>query len=482
MAIDQEGVENPNEMPSLGTRSSALTFAMGMAYGGRRDYYHNFGWDRSPEVKDYYAAYLRNPYANAVISIPAKTAWRQPPQIEDTKDTETDEQTQFEEDVEEFVSSTRLWHYCQRAHLLSRIGEFGVLMIGWADGEDRNFAQPVDGAALAKNDPDEAVHWLRPFSQLSVKRIRWADANSGRWGQPEYYRIDFSDENNNTTEGVFGAGQSEQWVHHSRIVHVAGGLLDDEVRGTPALEAVYNAVCDLEKVSGSAAESAYAIARPGISVNIDKDANASDQDKLDIYDETADYVDENQNFLVLQGAEAERISAETVDPSKIKDMLIEELSAKTTIPQKKFKGNESGEIAGAQDLREFYGTIQEEREQTCGPQLAREIFQQLKRYTVVASPEGGDFEVNWDPLAEQDEKEESEIQSNRSTVAKNVAPYTGEISSAAWAEFIETGEFPEIDDLSDGPEPMDPAEDAGAPPASTQPPAIADGGEQEDDG
>ncbi|MFD1515104.1 anti-CBASS protein Acb1 family protein [Halomarina rubra] len=478
MAIEHpDDPDGPTRADFGGLRNQAvLAAALGMAYGGKRDYYDNFAWDRSPDVEDYYASFLRNPHANAVISIPAETAWRNAPEYVDEKTSEAGAETDFESDIADVVNSTRLWHYCKRAHLLSRIGQFGLLMIGWADGEDQQFAAPVDRTALSQNDPGDAIEWLRPLSQLSVTDIRWADASSGRWGHPEYYRIDFSDENDAGTAGVFGAGQREQWVHHSRVIHIAGGLLDDEVRGTPALEPIYNTVTDLQKLEGSAAEAAYSIARPGIHVNIDKDASLPEGAEEQIDAETDAYVNEFQPMMRTQGVEVNRIAGDQIDPEQIKQALIETLSESTKIPQKILKGNESGEVAGSQDLREFYGAIAELVEQVCDPQLVREFADRLIRYQVVAPPAGDDYDVEREPLAEQDELEQSEIQENRSTVVKNIASYAPGLDSAAIAQFIEDGEFPEMDD-TDQPAPVNPAEDAGAPPTGATPPALANGGE-----
>ncbi|MFC5970083.1 anti-CBASS protein Acb1 family protein [Halomarina salina] len=481
MAIEHsEDGDGPTRDDFGGLRNRAvLAAALGIAYGGKRDYYDNFAWDRSPDIEDYYASFLRNPHANAVISIPAETAWRNPPEYVDEKNTEAGTDTDFESDMSDVVSSTRLWHYCKRAHLLSRIGQFGLLMIGWADGEDQQFVDPVDQSAVAQNDPGDAIEWLRPLSQISVTDIRWADANSGRWGQPEYYRIDFSDENDAGTEDIFGAGQREQWVHHSRVIHIAGGLLDDEVRGTPALEPVYNTVTDLQKLEGSAAEAAYSIARPGLHINVDKDANLNDDAEDQIDAETDAYVNEFQPMMRTQGVEVNRIAGEQIDPEKVKQALIESLSEATKIPQKILKGNESGEVAGAQDLREFYGAVAELIEQVCDPQIVRELADRLVKYQVVTGPAGGDYSIDREPLAEQDEQEQSEIQENRSTVIKNIAQYAPGLDTKAIVEFIEEGEFPEMDE-SQQPAPMNPAEDAGAPPPNATPPALADGGEEQD--
>jgi len=471
-------VEPTEDVTSTGTfrrSTAAIAFAMGYAYGGRRDYYKNFGWDPDPSAKDYYAAFLRNPFANAVVSIPAQTAWRDPPTINDRADSESDQETPFERDVENFVRATRLWHYAQRAHLLARIGQFGVLMIGWADGDDQQFSNPVDQGTLQSNSVDSAVRWLRPFSQVSVKDIEYDDSPQ-RFGKPKRYKIDFGDENQAATDDDYLDGKTERWVHHDRVLHIAEGLLDDEVRGTPAQQPVYNILTDLQKTLGSAPEVAYSIARPLFHANIDPEASVSPEDEQAIDNELTSVIDELQPLARTQGVNLERIEGEAVDPGPVQDALIEALSAQTTIPQKKLKGNETGEVAGAKDLQEFYGRIREIRVQTLGPQIAREMVIRLQRFGVIAPPSGGGFDVEWDPLAEKDEQEHAEVKLARSKAAKNLATAVPGYSGEDWVEFVESGDFPEVSPPEIAPMDVEQErqriEDGGQ-----QPPALADGGD-----
>lgn len=465
-----------------------LIAALGMAYGGNRDYYKSFGWDRSPDIEDYYASFLRNPWARAVLANPSTTSWRDAPKINDRQDTGGDDETQFESDVEKFVRGTRAWHYTKRGDLMSGVGNFGALMVGWADGEDQAFASPVDQAAVAQNDPGEAVDWFRPFSQLSIEEIRYGESGE-RTGKPEYYRIDFGDEDDAATNGVFGRFESTQWVHRSRIIHIPSwvngvGRLDDEVRGTPRLEAAYNVLTDIQKTIGSAAESAFSIARPGLHVNIDDDHTLEDGG-VDLANELDRYVNEQQPFMRTEGADVNRISGETVDPTNITDSQIEALAAASGQPQKVLRGNESGEVAGSQDLREWYGTVQERREQFVGPIIVRELIQRAIDFGVFAAPSGPGFDIEWEPLAEQDEKEQSEIRLNRSKTAKNLATVVPGYGGEDWVEFVESGEFPDVNPAGQAPEPMNPGEQAGAPPSVSGggtggEPALPDGGEETD--
>lgn len=483
MADSQSG-SDPDRVERLRTRSWLLA-ALGQSFHGRRDVYQTFGWDKDPDPRDYYASYLRNPYARAVVDTPATTAWRDAPDVVDERDTEADDATAFEDDVESFVDETRAWHYAQRADKLAGIGQFGILAVGWADGSDRDFSEPVDRAAVGANDPGDAVEWFRPLSQLSVEQIRLGDSDSGRWGQPEYYRIDFSDEDDSVTTGVYGPGEREQWFHHERVLHVADGLLDDEVRGTPRQEPVYNQLQDIQKLLGSSSEAAYRTADRGLHANVDPEFDLEDDGEA-IQEEIEEYIHDYRRFIRTQGVEIESLGGETVDPSAAVSANVEAISAQTGMPQSVLQGNETGERATTQDLKEWYGKIEERREQFVIPTLIRPLLDRLLDFGAIAAPSGDGYEVEFEPLADESPEEVATVQLSRSKVLNNIRQVAPRIGAEEATEFIEEGEFPEIEappaDMAD-PGAMDDRmlRDAQSP-AAPQQPAMPDGGSEDEDG
>lgn len=413
----------------------ALANALGNSFGGKRDLYDNYGWDESPSIEDYYARYLRNPYARTVVDAPAETAWRGSPDIVDDESSEdANSQSSFESDIETLADTHRLWHYGQRADRLAGIGEFGVLMIGFDDGED--FVQPVSASSLSGTDD---INWLRPFSQLSVESIRLGGQGSGRWGLPLYYKLDLEDEDDDLSVSI----DTEVWVHHDRVIHIAENLLDDEVRGTPRQEPVLNPLTDIEKTLGAAAEIAYSIARPGFHLNVAKDAALPDDVKDELSEQLQKFVHDLQPFIRTQGADIERISSEDVDPTPIINAEIEAIAAQIGMPQSVLKGNETGERASSEDLKEWYGIIQERREQQVTPVIVRELIDRFITFGVLSQPTGGvsAYSVDWPPLWELGEQEISTIQVNRSKVIKNIVTAAPGLGSEAIVEYINDGEL-----------------------------------------
>ncbi|WP_248908140.1 anti-CBASS protein Acb1 family protein [Halocatena marina] len=423
------------QIEDMGARF-AIMGALGQQFGGDRDLYDTFGWIKDPDIDDFYANYLRNPYARAVVDAPVATSWRGAPEIFD--DAETDEQTEFESELETLVDEHRLWHYGERSDKLSGIGEYGILIIGFDDGAS-NFAEPVQQSNIDVG----GLNWLRPLSQKSVKKIRFGEMGSGRWGRPIAYKIDLTDEND---EEAVWVDDKERWIHWSRVAHMAEELLDDEVRGTPRQEPVLNPLTDIEKTLGSAAELAYRGADYGLHANVDPQYKLEDGgENLDA--ELFKFVHDLQPVIRTEGVDIEKLEGADIDPSPIINAEIEAISAQTGLPQSVLKGNETGERATTQDLKEWYGKISERREQFVTPTIVRQLIDRLVKFGVLPAPQGGQraYTVEWPPLEEDSAQEIADVQVSRAEVIDYIANYVPSMDSGDIVEFVEEGDFPEIE-------------------------------------
>ena len=424
---------------------------------GYPDYYEIFSWDKNPGTKDYYALALRNPFAYAVTFLPASTAWRDPPKVVDDVEG-SDGETQFENDVEEVVREQDLWDYGKRVDKLAGIGNFGCLVLEFDDIEDpTDFDQPVSNP--------ENLTGLKPFSRMSIQGVELGGPGSGRWGEPEYYEIDLRDENDEeyavrqtsdsleTTQG----GPKTIRVHYSRVIHVhSDELLDDEFRGVPRQQPVYNNLIDIEKTLGSAGELAYRASAWGLNINIDKDFNIEDngdqmREQLHAWEVGL------ENVLRTHGAdEVQSLGGEEINPSNIIDPNIEAICSYLGISQSVLKGNETGERATSEDLKEWYGKIQERRQEFVTPTIVRELINRLVEYGIVEAPVEGahSYSVEWEPLAEMSAKDRAEV---RHTNAQTLDewPFAEEyLTPEQQKEFVENNELPSELDTAELP-PLD---------------------------
>ncbi|KDE60627.1 hypothetical protein EL22_00095 [Halostagnicola sp. A56] len=425
----------------------ALAQALGENIPGDEDYYEVFSWDKNPSTEDFFALALRNPYAYAVTFLPPNTTWRDPPKIDDMAEPQGDEgQTQFESDVEDLVDDQRLWHYAKRADKLAGIGKFGVLVLEFDDVDDADgFSSPVEqGAELTG---------LRPFSQASLVDVTVGGPGSGRWGDPTEYTLDLSDENE--YENVIQQqGVETVNVNWQRVIHIPSDeLLDDELRGVPRQKPVYNNLIDIEKTLGAAGQLVYRAAAWGIHINISEDFNLEDGG-----DELREHLQRWQhgleNVLRTHGADdVKSLGGEDIDPQPVIDPNIEAISAQTGLPQSVLKGNETGERATTQDLKEWYGKIAERRNGFVEPQIVRAIIDRLLDIGTIAETKGDGYEVDWQPLAEMSESDQADIHKTRAEVLETwlaVAP--GVLTPEQQLAFIEDGDLPSELEGADLPE------------------------------
>ena len=434
--------------------------------GGLPDYYDIFDWDPNPSTKDFYALALRNPYAYAVTFLPASTSWRDPPTIVD--DAEPDgadvvdaDQTAFESNVEEIVREQDLWDYCKRADKLAGIGDFGALVMvfddvqrGDAVGDDGN----VDSNAFADPVTDaENLVDLRPFSRMSIQEVTLGGPGSGRWGEPVEYKIDLRDENDEEFDvrrtgdlETSHGGPKTLHVHHSRVIHIhSETLLDDEMRGIARQQPVYNNLVDIEKSLGSAGELAYRASAWGININIDKDYQVEDDNALT--EHLHRWQVGLENVLRTHGAdEVQNLGGEEIDPSTIIDPNIEAICAYLGVPQSVLKGNETGERATSEDLVEWYGKIQERRQEFVTPTIVRELIGRLIELNIVAPPEKGAsaYSVEWEPLKEMSEDQVAEIENERSETLERLAGLG--LTRQQRIDYLRDGSLPtEVADVAD---------------------------------
>lgn len=418
---------------------TGLAAALGQTGFKNRDLYDTFGWLEDPDEDEYFALYYRNGYARTVVDKPALTTWRNPPTIVDAAD---QEDTQFERDVETLARTHNLWSYGTRVDRLAGVGEHGLLVLGFSDIDTMaDWSTDVrDNDAV---DSLDDVVQLRTFGQAAIEGIEYGTAETDRWGLPEYYSIDLSEDADDESENEPGTIR----VHWSRVIDVpATRLLDDETLARPRMEPVLNALMDIEKTLGAVAELAYRAADYGLNINLDPEkVDTQDGDAMELLDqEASDWYHGLQPFLRTVGADVERLGGEIADASNIIEPYLDQISAQTGIPKKELRGNESGEVSGAEaDERSYLGTMSERREQYNTPHIVRSIIDRFLSVGVVSQPanENQQYHVEWPDLREQSEQEEADVQQSRAQVISAAGAALPGLTGERAEHFIETGEF-----------------------------------------
>lgn len=380
------------KMNSTLTSRANLAGSLGLSYGNDRDLYAKLGYPMTITYAQYLARYLRQDVANRVINAPVDATWRLKPQVlEVSEDREEDTETDFEKKWTALVQQLRMYNRFTRADKLAGIGEYAILYIGFDDG-----GEPADEVTTA-ND----VLFLQPYSSNSAKiKKNNTDKASPRYGLPEVYSVEMV-ANTASTET-----SSSVDVHHSRVLHLADGLLESNVLGTPRLQAVYNRLQDLELLSGGSAEMFWRGAFTGMVMNMQEDADIDDQSMADMGDEMDEYIHGLRRYIRTQGMDVTMLSPTIADPSNHAELQFQLISAATGIPVRILIGSERGELASTQDASNWHGRIQERQEDYAEPLYLVALIEKLQEMGILPEVE---FEVKWPDMLAPSDKEQADI-------------------------------------------------------------------------
>lgn len=381
-----------------------LAHRAGLQFGRDRNIDVSLGYKTKPEITDYLSYYNRRGLAATIVDAPAKTTWRKTPIVTD----ETEGKSDFSKEWAKLRDKLNVYHYLERVDRLSGIGRYGVLLIGTKDGKLSEELTAVTGP--------EQVIFLSAFGEQHVGIKTFVDdTNNPRFGHPLEYEIDLMG------NLASGKGFNKQKVHWSRVIHIAEGLLTDEVFGEPRLQKVFDRLFDLDKIVGSAAEGHWQTAVPGFELGAEKDyADMSDEDLLAMKEEWQNYIHGLQRLVAIKGGKFTPIKGEIADPTAAFAVEIQLISGKTGIPQRILLGSERGNLASTQDQANWLGRIAERQEQFAEPRILRPLIDRFREIGALPAPDDGIYKVEWPGLFYLTDQEQAEVYSKRADSVKAI--------------------------------------------------------------
>jgi len=229
MEASQSEMQEPEAMNRilLFDMLSRITMGNTQTYGGLRDVWSALGYPGDGKVKfdDYWLRYKRQDVAAAVIEKPVEGSWRQLPIIRGVEDDDV-----FQKQWEELEDEHGIYRTLIRADIMSRIGQYSTVLIGFDGLEDVRLTDPIESA--------EKILYLQPYLQKHSQIKSYSgDSQDSRFGLPDIYSIQVDQ---SETKPGSGTSTTSVDVHHSRILHIADNLVESNVYGMPALERVYN--------------------------------------------------------------------------------------------------------------------------------------------------------------------------------------------------------------------------------------------------
>lgn len=421
--------------------------ALGQTYDGDRDLYSVLGYTETPDSQDYLAKYQRTDIAERIVEKPPKDTWRYNPDVREVVEGERDpeEDTEFEQQYQKLVEDTRLYHYCRRADIVAGIGEYSLLFLGVADNET-DLSQPIDEGALSG---PEDIAYMTPFAQYQVDD--WTlgmdadlEPTHERYTRPVIYSIDFADPS---------AGNPDvRDVHWTRVIHIAEGTVESDLKGTPRLRSIYNRLEDYEKVLGASGEMFWTGADRKYHFDVRDGYADLDSDDLEALDEDVQrLVHDMRHYIKTAGVDMDVIGGEDPDPTGIIDNLIQAIAGAKGIPKRILTGSERGELASSQDKATWFGKIEDRQRNYAEPRILRPIIKRAIRIGALPEAPNG-FIVDWPNLFELNELEQAEVHKTRAEALRNVSPSNDPemlMTREQIVEYMDSGNFPDPDDLED---------------------------------
>lgn len=378
---------------ALGGGRARLSNIASRMFGGRRDLYRAFGYKRVLTVEDYRARYQRNAVANRIVKALPKGTWRGGAEIiEDEEPTKT---TAFEDAFEKLAEQVELWDKLYRADVLAGIGRYSILWIG-APGE---VDTPLERAGL------DEISYLTPYAEDDATIEAYeADPTNKRFGQPTFYSVKRTTIVGNKVQ----TGMAKR-VHWTRVIHIADGLLDDNIYGEPRLECVWNLIDDLEKVHGGGAEAFYRRADGGMQFDLDPTLDFNQDSKDALKRQLHEYEHDYKRMLLTRGVKVNNLGSNVADFGRPVDAIISLVSAGTGIPQRILMGSERGQLASNQDASNWDDRCQDRRNEWAKP-IVKRVINRFQELGVLPEPQKP-YQVQFSELRIMDDQQRAEIAS-----------------------------------------------------------------------
>ena len=400
--------QDVNNQSFFNTLSHTLRRFSGALFGespdGARDYKETFGYLDSISYADNYGMYTRGGIASTVVDKVAKACWRDVPEIK------LNDENILEAELKR-LKKVGLFNAFERADILNRIGRLSVLFIGVQDGLE--FNQPLGSGGTIED------LYFRVYSEDGIEINKWdIDPASPRYGLPEIYQLKTSTLTENTGKSV---GTQTINVHWTRVVHLAEGALQNPVEGRSALEPVWNALIDKDKVRGSGAESYYRNARQKFGLMADKEAGFATDDaaKAKLDNEIKAFTDGWQDFMRLKNMDIKAFQPGIGSPRDAYDICIEEIAGQTGIPVRVLTGKGGGQLAGTEDKAAWNALVLDRQDLICTGWLGAALGVIIAAGMMNPLPD--DCETEWPEQSALTEKEKAEVNDIKAATIQKIA-------------------------------------------------------------
>ena len=366
----------------------------------RRDIATECGHPEVITIKDYADLYERGDVARRIVNIYPEESWSESPAIVEN---EKEGETEFEKAFKQLEDKHRIFHYLQRADVLSGVGRFGILLFGIDDGLELDQEVQVGG--------ERKLLYLRPFEEafVTIAGLEEDIANE-RFGLPKFYDIQVTDTSLNTlpdgaTTEVKAAKALK--VHHSRVLHLADNRQNSDVYGRPRMECVFNRLMDLRKITGGSGEMFWKGGFPGLSLEAADPTEDLEIDQEATEDMMDKYMNGMQRYIALAGMQAKSLAPQVADPRPHVEVQLKLIAAAWGIPWRIFVGSEQAQLASGQDMIAWNRRINRRRQEYLNPFVVQPLVDKFMEIGIL--PQVEEFSVKWPDLNAPSEEEKATV-------------------------------------------------------------------------
>lgn len=399
----------------------------GVLFGGKRDLYQVFGYPTELTADDYRAIYRRGGIASRIVNAYPDATWSRAPEVRslvDGKPVIEEKQDPLRLALWDLFDRRGLLSTLHRLDRLTQLGHYGVLHIGINDGKRQS--EPVEPGSASR------VLYLQPHGETTAQVRAWDyDPKSPRYGKPEMYAL---------TKGIewqgVGTGARTTEVHHSRVIHVAENAMENASIGTPRLEAVWNYLTDISKITGSSAETFWINAAMLIAFVAEADVKWDPEETGDMKQQLEEMSHGLSRYLRLRGVDPQILTAPIADPKSHVDVLLDLCSGVCGIPKRILVGSERGELASSQDDDNWNSRNVERRSHFVEPCIVTPLVQRLQKFGALPD---APFEVWWDEADSLGPEKRANIAVQKTTALRNYLGTPGAediIAPATMAEWL----------------------------------------------
>lgn len=360
----------------------------------RPDSWSVYGYPQEVTFPQMLTAYSRGGAGHGAIHRLLDGCWQSIPRI---KSPASDKETPWEIKTNKLLTSIRAWAKLRDFDRRNMVGRYAALI--YRVGDSKKLSEPMEKATRLAD--------IVPVYEDQIRVTAWnTDDTSELYGQPSMYQY-----RTRPVQGSDTQGRPETWidVHPSRVQIMAEGSVGDMFDGVPMLKAGFNALVDIEKVSGGSAESYLKNSARTLTIQYDKDASpsvinadGSTGSVKTAHEDQVKALNRNQDaVMVTQGATAGVLQTHTSDPTGAFNLAGYLFSASVGVSFSGIFGQRLGQLASEQDKRADMERFKSRQTNELTPMI--EEF--VRRMQAVGVIEAGEFEIEWEDLSAPSDKE-----------------------------------------------------------------------------